>query len=72
MKCGSLLHQFGSEDGNIQVHGYSDPALEGANVTFECSSPQLVLIGPNSITCVGNGEWEPDPRHVKCVGKKEL
>ena len=41
--------------------------IEGSNVTFSCP-PELVLIGPNSSTCMGNGEWEPDPRGVKCLG----
>ena len=25
------------------------------------------VIGPNSSTCMGNGEWEPDPREVRCI-----
>ena len=37
----------------------------GSIATFSCP-PGLVLIGPNSSTCMGNGEWEPDPREVKC------
>ena len=27
------------------------------------------VIGPNSSTCMGNGEWEPDPREVRCIRK---
>ena len=41
--------------------------MEGANVNFTCS-PQHVLIGPRSAMCIGNGEWEPDPREVECKG----
>ena len=44
-----------------------DPALEGAVLSFDCP-PQHVLIGPNTTTCMGNGEWEPDPREVECKG----
>ena len=44
-----------------------EPAMEGAIVTFEYL-PQYVLIGPNNTTCMGNGEWEPDPSEVACKG----
>ena len=45
--------------------GYRDPAVEGSEVTFDCSSG-LVMSGPNSSTCMENGRWEPDPREVEC------
>ena len=45
-----------------------DPTLEGTTVTFGCT-PQYVLTGPNTTTCMGNGEWEPDPCDVECKGK---
>ena len=64
-----MLHQLGQAQDNIRVIGYRDPALEGTSVTLECSSPNLVHIGPNTTTCMGNGEWEPDPREVNCIGK---
>ena len=41
--------------------------MEGAAIIFECP-PQFVLVGPNATTCMGNGEWEPDPRKVECKG----
>ena len=66
VKCEDLLHQLGLD---IRLNGYSDPALEGTSVTLECTSPNLVHMGPNITTCMGNGEWEPDPRDVKCVGE---
>ena len=40
---------------------------EGATLNFTCP-PGLVLIGPNSTTCTGNGEWEPDPSGLTCAG----
>ena len=49
------------------VEGYEDPALEGENITFSCRDGRA-LIGSNSATCMGNGEWEPDPREVNCIG----
>ena len=48
--------------------GYSKPPLEGESVNFSCP-PELVLIGPNSTMCMGNGEWEPEPREMVCKGK---
>jgi hypothetical protein len=44
-----------------------DPALEGTVLSFHCP-PQYVLIGSNITTCMGNEEWEPDPREVECKG----
>ena len=49
------------------AEGYVDPALEGRTVTFICPRGQI-LNGSNSSTCMGNGEWEPDPREVECTG----
>ena len=46
---------------------YVDPALEGQIITFACP-PHQILNGSNSSTCMGNGEWEPDPREVECTG----
>ena len=42
--------------------------MEGASLTFLCP-PGLTLIGPESSRCMGNGEWEPDPREAVCIGK---
>ena len=49
------------------VVGYEDPALEGQTAMFTCL-PGQTLNGSNSSTCMGNGEWEPDPRDVECTG----
>ena len=46
----------------------SDVFLEGANVTFICP-PGQAFIGHSTSTCMGNGEWEPDPREVMCKGE---
>ena len=43
------------------------PAREGTNITLNCSSG-LELIGPNTSTCMWNGEWEPDLKEVECKG----
>ena len=45
---------------------YGHPGVEGSIATFSCP-PGLVLIGPNTSTCMKNGEWEPDPRELECT-----
>ena len=49
------------------IEGYEDPALVGKNITFNCREG-LMLIGPSSVTCMGNGEWEPNPKDAICTG----
>ena len=45
-------------------------ALEGAIATLSCpTSSGLLLNGPIAATCMGNGEWGPDPRMVACLGQ---
>ena len=71
VRCWDLFYQsladleevVGSESASII--GYSSPTIEGTTVDFICP-PGWVLIGSNSsiATCMGNGEWEPDPRKV--------
>ena len=51
------------------IMGYTIPAREGTNITFNCSSGlEQLLVGPNTSTCMGNGKWEPDPKEVECRG----
>ena len=63
VNCGNIVNQT---DTSIQVHGNLYPTIEGISVTFSCP-PGLVLTGPIISTCMRNGEWEPDPRYVKCL-----
>ena len=65
VKCDNLTHLL--DDSLIYTNGYHYPALEGTNVTFSCPAEQ-VLTGPDSSSCMENGEWEPDPRDVECKG----
>ena len=48
--------------------GYVDPALERQIITFTCP-PGQILNGCTSSACMGNGEWEPDPREIQCTGE---
>ena len=45
----------------------SHPLIEGKHITYTCP-PGFVLTGPNASVCTGNGEWEPDPGQVDCLG----
>jgi hypothetical protein len=55
---------------SVLVMGYGEPALEGMNITFLCPLNYL-LVGTNMSTCAGNGEWEPYPKDVECIGKTQ-
>ena len=48
---------------------YIDPALEGQIIIIKYAcSPGQILNGSNTSTCMGNGEWEPDPGEARCNG----
>ena len=50
------------------VSGSQDsPPIEGQFITYICPTG-FVLTGPNASVCTGNGEWEPDPGQVACIG----
>ena len=51
----------------INIAHYRAPALKDTHVYFNCP-PRMLLSGPNSSTCIGNGKSEPTPRDVYCKG----
>jgi hypothetical protein len=51
----------------VIITGFEDPALDGEAITLTCP-PGWILNGSSSSTCTRNGEWEPDPRDVNCIG----
>jgi hypothetical protein len=57
--------------GSLNVQNYSEPAIVGTTISFSCSRPEDVLIGPNTVTCMDDGQWEPDPHQIQisCKGK---
>ena len=67
MKCD---YPMLNDSQSIQVMGYVNPALEGTFINFSCPAGQ-VLTGPNTSTCLGNGEWELDPMesNIRCLGE---
>ena len=60
-----------NDSSGIVIADYSHPAIEGTNVSFSCPNG-LVLTGSSTATCMGNGEWGPDPSQVKCIGKEYM
>ena len=62
VKCDDLQMRYDS----INIT-YPQPALVGSNAIFNCPLG-LEQTGPNSLTCMKNGEWEPYPRDVECRG----
>ena len=60
--------QIMSSDDSVRVTSYRNPATKGTLIVFSCP-PKLILTGFNTSTCMGNGEWEPDPKQTKCEGK---
>ena len=52
-------------DSLMGVVDYDLPTKQGATINFTCP-PNMSFNGPNSITCMDNGEWEPDPSSVHC------
>ena len=66
--CGHPFRDKTAVDSDsIMIMGYTEPALEGTVLSFDCP-PQYALSGPNTTTCMGNGEWEPDPSKAECKG----
>ena len=58
----------------FNVHDYSEPAIVGTMFSFYCSQPEEVLIGPNTTTCMDDGQWVPDPLQlqISCKGIEAL
>ena len=58
-------HPVEQLEDSVRVIGYEKPALRGTNVTLACPTG-MTLNGSDTLTCMGNGEWEPDPNKPKC------
>ena len=57
-----------SSPSNVTNASVSSLSLRyGDNVDLSCP-PGLVLTGPNTTTCMEDGEWEPDPSDSTCKG----
>ena len=66
-KCIHLYYLFTRD--YFAIEPDYNPALSGSNVTFTCkNSSGLILAGHNTSQCMDNGEWEPDPRNIRCKG----
>ena len=58
VKCGYPLSSLDDVIGSVS--GYSDPALVGSNATVWCPN-QLTGSSTTVITCMSNGNWNPEP-----------
>ena len=61
-------HNLPMIDDSLRVSLDFDPPVMDTNATFSCL-PGLVLRGPYISACMENGEWEPDPKEVECLGE---
>ena len=43
------------------------PLIGGSMISYSCSTGQTIS-GPNTSTCLDNGQWEPDPMDTLCAG----
>ena len=64
-KCASLDALFNMT--GVIADVYEAPALSGRSIKFSCPSG-MALTGPNVAICMENGEWEPDPSNIECIG----
>ena len=56
-------------DDSVKVVLDNEHAVIETNATFSCF-PGQTFSGPHRSICMENGEWEPDPKEVKCIGEK--
>ena len=63
-KCRDLV----SDNFPTLIVDISNQATVGITATLSCHGLNHTLIGPNTTTCMGNGEWDPDPTEAKCKG----
>ena len=59
---------------SLDVQDYSEPATVGTTISFDCLRPEEVLVGPNTVTCMDDGQWEPDPHQIQisCKGNQSI
>ena len=59
---------------SLDVQDYREPAIVGTTISFNCSQPEEVLIGPDTVTCMDDGQWEPDPHQIQisCKGDQSI
>lgn len=53
-----------SLESSLFIVNYSEPAVVGTTVSFKCSKQGPKLLGPNTTTCMNDGQWEPDPNQL--------
>jgi hypothetical protein len=51
----------------VDARSQEIPHREGQFIMYTCPTG-FVLNGSNASVCTENGEWEPDPRELDCIG----
>jgi hypothetical protein len=60
-------------DEMVTVHSHTEgPWLEGHTISYSCASQGLKVTETNTSTCMDNGQWEPDPSDITCIGNHKL
>ncbi len=57
-------------ESSLNVVDYKEPAIMGTVISFDCSQPEEILIGPSTATCMEDREWVPNPDQLQrnCKG----
>ena len=65
--CGNPTDQV--DNTLVDIIGYTDPAVEGSNITIDCSSG-YARNGAFNAVCLENGNWEPELKDISlnCSG----
>ena len=69
--CDHLPIQTKLNNVNVVTRSQNSPLTEGQFITYTCE-PGFILTGPNASVCTENGEWEPNPGEVDCIGMLQL
>ena len=67
VRCDYPLNQV--TNSFLRVMRFHYPAIVGVNTTLSCLSG-MKLTGPNTLTCMETGRWEPDPTKIECKSNK--
>ena len=72
IKSDSILINLGNcghpaVNDSVTIEGCALPSLNGSSITFSCS-PGRAITGPTKATCDNNGQWNPSPTTVQCLG----
>ena len=70
MNCGYPIPDNMMDNDYRAIAGYTHPPMAGSSVLLGCLFGKLnfELNITVTITCTDNGQWQPDPNQIKCIG----